>query len=153
MWGICPLLKEYCGNSSQFYFNQSLLLISTLDSRYEELNVCITTLFTFACRKRNHRSLITTVINCRDVGVIRTIWRRSARWDFCRVDKRDKQREISIHNVSDEFLLKSTRIFFSNDREAFFWTSYLSLSVLPALSNWPWISSWTSGLFLLKFNI
>lgn len=66
-------VKGILWNSSQFCFNQSLLLISSLDSRYEELSVCITTLFTFACRKGHHRSLITTLINCRDVGVIRTI--------------------------------------------------------------------------------
>jgi len=106
MQGICPSLKEYCGQSSQFYFNQSLLQISTLDSRSEVLSVSIKWLFTFAYRKVNHRSLIRTPINRRDVDVIRTIWRRTARWDFCRVDKLDKQRETAFHNLSDEFLLR-----------------------------------------------
>ena len=121
------------------------------------LNVFIAILITFTCRKFNNHSLITTLINCWDVAVIRRVWGITERWNLYRIDKLDKQREIAIHNVSDEFLLE-VRGFMCKKRYAF-WNSYLS--VCPSGCRWLTYSQrlnfWTHSIktqylgFTLKF--
>jgi hypothetical protein len=141
MRGICPSLKEYCGQSSLLCFNQSLLLISTLDSRSEVLGVCIKRLFTFACRKDHHRSLMTTLINC------------ARMWASSEQSERELQAGTvaeSINLISKEKLPSITyQINFCLEYKTLFVTRgtpflnliFVCLSVRQVVGNWPTISS------------